>query len=154
MHSPYLYNFIGKAWKTQRTIRRLLDYNFTNDSWGLPGNDDCGQMSSWYVMGAMGFYPVCPGIPAYQIGSPVVDRLELSLANGKTFTLIAENNSPENVYIQSAELNGKPYTKCWISHDDIMGGGTLVLRMGSRPNRKWGASAEDILPSVSAPAGE
>ena len=154
MHSPYLYNFIGKAWKTQRTIRRLLDYNFTNDSWGLPGNDDCGQMSSWYVMGAMGFYPVCPGIPAYQIGSPVVDRLELSLANGKTFTLIAENNSPENVYIQSAELNGQPYTKCWISHDDIMDGGTLVLRMGSRPNRKWGASAEDILPSVSAPAGE
>ena len=105
-------------------------------------------------MGAMGFYPVCPGIPAYQIGSPVVDRLELSLANGKTFTLIAENNSPENVYIQSAELNGQPYTKCWISHDDIMDGGTLVLRMGSRPNRKWGASAEDILPSVSAPAGE
>lgn len=152
MHSPYLYNFIGKAWKTQKTIRGLLDYNFTNDSWGLPGNDDCGQMSSWYVMGAMGFYPVCPGIPAYQIGSPVVDRVELKLANGKTFTLVAENNSPQNVYIQSARLNGKPYTKCWICHDDIMDGGTLVLRMGSRPNRKWGATKEDILPSVSAPA--
>lgn len=152
MHSPYLYNFIGKPWKTQKIIRELLDYNFTNDSWGLPGNDDCGQMSSWYVMGAMGFYPVCPGIPAYQIGSPVVDRLELSLANGKTFTLIARNNSPENVYIQSAKLNGKPYSKSWISHEEIMNGGTLELVMGNKPNRRRGTATEDILPSISSPA--
>lgn len=151
MHSPYLYNFIGRPWKTQKIIRELLDYNFTNDSWGLPGNDDCGQMSSWYIMGAMGFYPVCPGIPAYQIGSPVVDRLELSLGNGRTFTLVAENNSPDNVYIQSATLNGKPYTKSWISHDDIMSGSTLVLKMGRKPNKKRGASRNDILPSISSP---
>lgn len=140
MHSPYLYNYIGSPWKTQQVIRKLLDYNFTNEPSGLPGNDDCGQMSSWYVMGAIGFYPVCPGIPVYQIGSPIIDRLMLSLDNGKTFTLIAENNSTENVYIQSATLNGKPYNKSWIHHDDIMNGGVLKLKMGNKPNKKWGES--------------
>lgn len=114
----------------QKVIRKLLDYNFTNEPSGLPGNDDCGQMSSWYVMCAMGFYPVCPRIPVYQIGSPVIDKLELSLNNGNNFILIVENNSSENVYIQSATLNGNPYNNFWIHHDDIMHGGILRLKMG------------------------
>lgn len=130
MHFPYLYNYIGSPWKMQKVIRKLLDYNFTNEPSGLPGNDDCGQMSSWYVMCAMGFYPVCPRIPVYQIGSPVIDKLELSLNNGNNFILIVENNSSENVYIQSATLNGNPYNNFWIHHDDIMHGGILRLKMG------------------------
>ena len=138
MHSPYIYNLIGCPWKTQETMRRLLDYYFENESWGLPGNEDCGQLSSWYLMGAMGFYPFCPGTPVYQITSPVVDKVSIHLANGRTFTVVARNNSADNVYIKSATLNGKPYNKCWIHHDDIMAGGTLELTMSGRPNKKWG----------------
>ena len=138
MHSPYLYNFLGCPWKTQKLMRELLENNFANAYWGLPGNEDCGQLSSWYLMGAMGFYPFCPGKPVYQIGSPAVDKAQIRLANGKVFTIIAQNNSKDNVYIQSATLDGKPYDKCWIHHDDIMKGSTLVLKMGSKPNRRWG----------------
>ena len=105
---------------------------------GLPGNEDCGQLSSWYLMGAMGFYSFCPGTPVYQITSPVVDKVSIHLANGRTFTVVARNNSADNVYIKSATLNGKPYNKCWIHHDDIMAGGTLELTMSGRPNKKWG----------------
>ena len=138
MHSPYIYNLIGCPWKTQQTMRKLLDYYFENESWGLPGMEDCGQLSSWYLMGAMGFYSFCPGTPTYQLTSPAVDKAAINLANGKKFTVIAVNNSPKNVYIQSATLNGKPYNKCWLHHDDIMNGGTLVFKMGDKPNRKWG----------------
>jgi len=138
MHAPYMYNYIGAPWKTQQTIRKLVKENFTNGFGGLPGNEDCGQLSAWYIFGVMGFYSVCPGTPIYQIGSPSFDKVSVELPDGKFFTVIAENNSPENVYIQSATLNGEPYEKCWLHHDDIMHGGTLVFTMGSEPNTAWG----------------
>lgn len=138
MHSPYIYNFIGCPWKTQATMRKILDYYFVNEPWGLSGMDDCGQLSSWYLMGAMGFYSFCPGTLIYQLTSPVVDRASINLANGKTFTIVAKGNSDKNIYIKSATLNGKPYNKCWIHHDDIMNGGVLELTMSSKPNKKWG----------------
>ncbi|WP_203256897.1 GH92 family glycosyl hydrolase [Hyunsoonleella ulvae] len=138
MHSPYLYNYIGAPWKTQKLIRTLLNENFSSGPGGLPGNEDCGQMSSWYIFGSMGFYPTCPGNPTYQIGSPMFNKVRLNLDNGKQFTVIAHNNSKDNVYIQSATLNGKPYKKSWIHHDDIMSGSTLEFKMGPEPNTQWG----------------
>ncbi|MBP3236293.1 MAG: GH92 family glycosyl hydrolase [Bacteroidales bacterium] len=151
MHSPYLYNYAGAAWKTQKTVRRLVRDKFSNGMDGLPGNDDCGQLSAWYIFSAMGFYPTCPGLPIYQIGSPSFNKTEIFLTNGRTFKVIAKDNSPENVYIQSATLDGKPYTKSWISHEDIMRGGTLVFKMGSTPNKEWGSGKDDIAPSISKP---
>lgn len=151
MQSPYLYNYIGAAWKTQRLIRDLIKKNFTSELSGLPGNEDCGQLSAWYIFGAIGFYPVCPGLPAYQIGSPSFDKVSINLPDGKTFTVKANNNSEENVYIQSATLNGKAYTKSWIHHDDVMNGGEIVFEMGPEPNKEWGCKVEDIYPSISKP---
>lgn len=138
MHAPYMYNAIGAPWKTQKVVRELLAKYFFNDPGGLPGNDDCGQVSSWYVFGAMGFYPALPGDPSYQLTSPVLDKVQVDVGNGKTFTVIAKNNSKENMYIQSATLNGKPYNASWISHDAVMAGGTLTFDMGSEPNKAWG----------------
>ena len=149
MHAPYMYNYIGAPWKTQKIMRELLSYYFTSGAEGLPGNEDCGQLSSWYVFGAMGLYPVCPGSLTYQIGSPVFEKMSLNLPNGKAFTVIANNNSKENVYIQSATLDGKPYNKSWIHHDDIMNGSTLVFKMGPEPNKKGGSAIEDRHVSVS-----
>lgn len=140
MHSPYLYNYVNRPWKTQKLIRSLVKSYFTNEPGGLPGNEDCGQMSSWYIFGAMGFYPTCPGNPIYQIGSPSFDKVTIDLGDGKKFIIEAKSNSDKNVYIQSATLNGKPYNKSWIHHDDIINGGTLVFKMGDKPNKKWGAS--------------
>ncbi len=139
MHAPYMYNFIGSPWKTQKVVRDMLAKYFFNHVGGLPGNDDCGQVSSWYVFGAMGFYPACPGDPVYQLCSPVLDKVTLNVGEGKTFTIIAENNSKENAYIQSASLNGVPYNKCWLHHDDLMKGGELVFEMGAVPNKNWGS---------------
>jgi putative alpha-1,2-mannosidase len=106
------------------------------------GNEDVGQMSAWYVLAASGLHPVCPGETRYEITSPVFNSIRFKLdpryTSGKTFTIIAKNNSPENLYIQRASLNGKPYTKCYIDHKDIAAGGTLRLEMGSEPNPAWG----------------
>ncbi|WP_299431769.1 GH92 family glycosyl hydrolase [uncultured Maribacter sp.] len=149
MHSPYLYNYVGAPWKTQKLIRELINDNFEDTPGGLPGNEDCGQMSSWYIFGAMGFYPTCPGSPTYQIGSPAFKKVSIDLANGKVFTIIANNNSKENVYIQSATLNGEAYTKSWIHHDAIMNGSTLEFEMGPKPNKDWGALKGDRHASIS-----
>ncbi|MCU4176623.1 GH92 family glycosyl hydrolase [Carboxylicivirga sp. N1Y90] len=138
MHAPYMYNFIGTPWKTQKVVRDMLFKYFFNDVGGLPGNDDCGQVSSWYVFGAMGFYPACPGDPIYQLCSPVLDKVSINVGEGKTFTVIANNNSRENAYIQSTTLNGKPYNRCILDHTDLMNGGELVFEMGAEPNIKWG----------------
>ena len=138
MHAPYMYNFIGTPWKTQKVVREMLFKYFFNDVGGLPGNDDCGQVSSWYVFGAIGFYPACPGDPIYQICSPVLDKVSLNVGEGKTFTVIAKNNTRENMYIQSATLNGKPYSKCTLDHKDLVAGGELVFEMGAEPNKNWG----------------
>lgn len=138
MHAPYMYNFIGTPWKSQKLLRELLAKYFFDDMGGLPGNDDAGQVSSWYMFGAMGFYPALPGDPAYQLVSPIFDKVQIDVGNNKVFTIIANNNSEKNMYIQSATLNGKPYNKYWLHHDDIVSGSTLVFDMGPEPNKNWG----------------
>ncbi|MDD6890543.1 MAG: GH92 family glycosyl hydrolase [Bacteroidales bacterium] len=125
----YLYDYAGQPQKTQRQVRHILDTEYLDTPGGLSGNDDAGQMSAWYLFSAMGFYPVCPGTPYYMMGSPVFPKLELHLENGKTFTLIAENASAENIYIEHMELNGKPYDKYFLTHEDILNGGILKVRM-------------------------
>lgn len=134
----WLFNYAGQPWKTQQAVRHILDTEYLPVPGGLSGNDDAGQMSAWYVFGALGFYPVCPATPYYAIGSPVFPRAEIAVGNGRTFTIEAEGTSPENIYIQSATLNGKPYNKSYISHSDITGGGVLRFVMGPRPNQAWG----------------
>jgi len=141
-HIPYLYNYAGQPWKTQKRIRMLMESWFRNDLMGIPGDEDGGGMSAFYVFSALGFYPVTPGIPSYDIGSPIFTKSEIKLDNGKTFTVIARNASWENKYIQSAKLNGKEYNKTWFSHDDLINGGTLELIMGKRPNKNWGNGEE------------
>jgi len=138
MHAPFMYNEVGAPWKTQKLVRDILAKYFFNDPGGLPGNDDCGQVSSWYVFGSMGFYPALPGDPHYQLNSPVFDKIMIDVGNNKTFTVIANNNSKINTYIQSATLNGKPYSRNVIHHDDIIAGSTLVFEMGPKPNTSWG----------------
>ena len=138
MHAPYMYNSLGTPWKTQKIVRDMLAKYFFNDVGGLPGNDDCGQVSSWYIFGAMGFYPALPGDPIYQICSPIFNKVQMNVGNGKVFTVIANNNSKENAYIQSATLNGKPYNLSYIHHDAIIEGGKLIFEMGHEPNEHWG----------------
>jgi len=133
MHIPYLYNLAGKPWKTQKRVRMLMNTWFRNDLMGVPGDEDGGGLSAFYVFSAMGFYPITPGIPEYQIGSPLFNKISIHLQNGKTFTVIAKNNSDKNKYIQSAKLNDRELAKSVITHDDIVRGGTLVLEMVERP---------------------
>ena len=147
-HIPYIYNYLGAPWKTQKRIRMLLDTWFTDNVFGFPGDEDGGGMSSFVVFSMMGFYPVTPGIPVYNIGSPVFNRISINLQNGKTFVVIAKNNSQTNIYIQSAVLNGKPLNKPWFTHNDLIGGGTLELIMGNQPNRQWGAQETAAPPSA------
>lgn len=142
-HAAYLYNFAGKPWKTQAMVRRILDSLFTPKPDGLSGNDDCGQMSAWYVLSSLGLYAVTPGSPVYAIGSPLFGEARLKLENGKTFVVRANNNSKSNVYIQSATLNGKPYTKSFLTHADIVAGGELVFTMGAVPNTAWASGEND-----------
>ncbi|MDD2247116.1 MAG: GH92 family glycosyl hydrolase [Proteiniphilum sp.] len=147
LHIPYLYNYAGAPWKTQKRIRKLVSEWFRNDLMGIPGDEDGGGMSAFVVFSQMGFYPVTPGSPAYNIGSPFFKEITVQLDNGKIFRIIAENNSPENKYIQSARLNGKEWNKPWFSHDDIKEGGILKLVMDSKANKKWGTASEDAPPS-------
>jgi predicted alpha-1,2-mannosidase len=144
MHAPYLYNYSATPWKTQKLVRQILDDYFENSPGGLCGNDDCGQLSSWYIFGAMGFYPVAPGDDYYTIGSPVFENLTMNLPNGKKFRVSAENMSDQNVYIESATLNGKEFTKNYILHDQIMDGGHLHFVMSDKPNKNWGSTKEDL----------
>jgi putative alpha-1,2-mannosidase len=115
---------------------------------GIPGDEDGGGMSAFVVFSMMGFYPVTPGMPVYNIGSPVFDKIVIKLGNGKEFRIIAVNCSDENKYIQSAKLNGKEWNKPWFSHDDIKNGATLELEMGNTANRSWGSSPESTPPSA------
>jgi putative alpha-1,2-mannosidase len=114
---------------------------------GIPGDEDGGGMTAFVVFSQMGFYPVTPGSPTYNIGSPFFEKVTMELGNGKQFKIIAKNYGKENKYIQSARLNGKEWTKPWFSHDDIKEGGTLELVMGNKANRKWGSAPEDAPPS-------
>lgn len=148
-HIPYLYNYAGAPWKTQRRVRDIMKVWFNAGPLGLPGAEDGGSLSSWYVLSAMGFYPVCAGRPVYDLGSPIFDEVKIMLGNGKVFTIEARGASLRNKYIQSAELNGKTLNKPWFWHADIAGGGRLVLQMGPRPNKAWGISVDDAPPSMS-----
>lgn len=139
LHIPYLYNYAGKPYLTQKRIRTLLDQWFRNDVMGVPGDEDGGGMSAFVVFSAMGFYPVTPGLPMYNIGSPMFRNMKMTMSNGKVFEVVAENYSPENKYIQSARLNGKEWNKPWFSHKDIENGAKLVLVMGDKANKNWGA---------------
>jgi len=142
-HMAYLYNYAGVPWKTQAMVHKILNEQYHNAPEGLSGNEDCGQMSSWYVFSAMGFYPVTPGSVDYVIGTPLFKKVTINLENGNRFIVEAPKVSNKNIYIQSAELNGKKYTKSYIAHKDIMQGGTLSLKMGDKPNKSWGADEKD-----------
>ncbi len=146
-HIPYLYNYAGEPWKTQKRIRFLLDVWFKDNIFGIPGDEDGGGMSAFVVFSSMGFYPVTPGLPIYTIGSPVFEEVKIQLENGKTFTVKAPGCSVVNKYIQSAKLNGKPLTKTWFTHEELMNGATLELVMGDKPNKTWGSAPEDAPPS-------
>lgn len=140
----YEYDYVGQPWKTQAMIRRINDEMYRDQPDGLAGNEDCGQMSAWYVISALGFYAVCPGGFQYAIGSPLADKAVVHLENGKTFTVIAKNNGRGNVYIQSAKLNGAAYTKSYLNYEDISKGGEIEFEMGSAPNKAWGSSDSDV----------
>lgn len=146
----FLFNYAGEPWKTQRAVRHIMETEYLNLPGGLSGNDDAGQMSAWYLFAAMGFYPVCPGSPYYMLASPSFPLLRIPLENGKTFTIKANGASPENIYIQSARLNGKEYDRNYLSHDDILAGSTLELEMGAEPNKAWGAQASACPPDLFA----
>ncbi|MDF2192324.1 GH92 family glycosyl hydrolase [Paraflavitalea sp. CAU 1676] len=141
-HVPFLFNRLQAPWLTQQWTRSICQRAYKNSVEGLVGNEDVGQMSAWYVLAASGLHPICPGDTRYEITSPVFNKISIRLdpqyAAGKNFTIIARNNSPQNIYIQSARLNGKPYTQCYITHEQLVKGGVLQLEMGPSPNKQWG----------------
>ncbi len=146
-HIPYLYNYMGAPWKTQKRIRMLLDTFFTDNLFGIPGDEDGGGMSAFVTFSMMGFFQVTPGIPVYSIGSPVFENVTIDLPNGNKFTVIAKNSSKENKYIQSATINGKVLDKPWFTHNDLIKGATLEFIMGNRPNKLWGSGSSKIPPT-------
>lgn len=137
-HVPYLYNRLGEPWKTQRWTRYICTHAYKNAVAGLTGNEDVGQMSAWYVLSASGIHPVCPGSTRMELTSPLFDEVTIRTGENKFFTIKALHNSPENVYIQSATLNGQPYAKCYLDYLDLKKGGSLELVMGDQPNPAWG----------------
>ncbi len=151
-HTLYLYDYAGYPWKTQELARKVMDELYHSGPDGLCGNEDMGQMSAWYVLSSMGFYPVAPGQNVYAIGSPefrkVVVHLDEKYYGAPVFTIETTNNGKDNKYIQSATLNGNALDKTWFAHDDIKNGSTLVFQMGAVPNKSWGAKAEDAPPSM------
>lgn len=137
-HVSYLYNYVGQPWKTQLYTSKIMTELYTDSHAGYPGNEDCGQMSAWYVFSAIGFYPVNPANGIYAIGSPIFNEATINLESGKKFTVKVDKSSLKDIYIQSAKLNGKEYNSSFISHAAIVKGGTLEISMGSKPNKKWG----------------
>jgi predicted alpha-1,2-mannosidase len=137
-HIPYLYNFAGAPWKTQKRVRFLLDVWYKDNIFGIPGDEDGGGMSAFVVFSSMGFYPITPGQPVYTIGSPVFSKVTINLTNGKQFKMIAKNSSVVNKYIQSAKFNGQVLNKPLFTHQQLVDGGTLELEMGPKPNKNWG----------------
>lgn len=136
-HIVHLYNYVNRPWKTQELVDKILREQYKNAPDGLSGNEDCGQMSAWYILNAMGFYQVCPGKPVYSIGRPLLDEVNISLANGKSFIVRTENNSDNNKYIERAVLNGKALATPFLNHKDIISGGILEITLTNKPC-KWG----------------
>lgn len=147
-HIAYLYNYAGAPWKTQHRVRQILDSLYTTQPDGLSGNEDAGQMSAWFVFSAMGLYPVNPANGIYVIGSPVLEESVIQVSAGKTFTIKAENLSDENLYIQSAILNGNPLERSYITHSELMEGGSLTFEMGDQPNKNWAVDPEQRPPNI------
>ncbi|MCK4991110.1 MAG: glycoside hydrolase family 92 protein, partial [Bacteroidales bacterium] len=149
-HVAYLYNYAGMPWKTQERVSQVMDLYRTGPG-GLCGNEDMGSLSSWYVLSAMGIYPVSPGQNLYLIGTPLFEEATIRLNHPYDtgeFTIKANHVSPANKYIQSATLNGESMNKTWLSHEEILQGGTLIFEMGPEPNLDWGSSGTDIPPSM------
>ena len=144
---PYLYDRLGAPWKAQKRVRMLLESFFTDTLQGMPGDEDGGGMSAFVVFSMMGFYPVTPGIPAYDIVSPVFDKTTIHLRNGKDFVILAHHTSHDNKYVQSIRLNGKPLEQVWFRHADIANGGTLELTMGDTPNTSLGTATSSFPPA-------
>ncbi|WCT14255.1 GH92 family glycosyl hydrolase [Mucilaginibacter jinjuensis] len=140
-HIAYLYDYSGQPWKTQYYVSKVLNELYDTSSSGYAGNEDCGQMSAWYIFSAMGFYPVNPANGVYAIGSPILKSAAIRLPNGKTFKVNVENAGTLNRYIQSVKLNGRTYNKTYITQNDIMNGSTLEFIMGAKPNKTWGTQA-------------
>ncbi len=136
-HVIYLYNKVGQPWKTQKYVAQVLHDLYLNAPDGICGNEDCGQMSAWFVFSAMGFYPVDPVGGQYEIGTPLFPEVKMHLADGKVFKILAPGVNAENIYIQSVKLNGQPYDKSYITHDQIMSGATLEFEMGNQPGQVW-----------------
>ncbi len=144
---PYIYNRLGAPWKTQKRIRMLLESFFPDSLQGIPGDEDGGGMSAFVVFSMMGFYPVTPGVPAYDIGSPVFDKVTIHLKNGHELSVTARNNSHDNKYVQGIRLNGQPLDRVWFRHSDIVNGGSLELTMGNTPNTSLGSAVSSFPPA-------
>jgi putative alpha-1,2-mannosidase len=145
----YLYDFAGKPWKTQKLVREIMDKFYGNRPDSLSGNDDCGQMSAWYIFNALGFYPVAPASGYYVIGTPCAEEITVKLKNCKKFVMRAENYSDKNIYIQSVKLNGRSWNKTYIPFQEVHNGGELVFTLGKTPNKKWGTALDSVPPSIS-----
>lgn len=152
-HVAYLYDYAGQPWKTQFYVAKILNELYNNSSSGYSGNEDCGQMSSWYTFSSMGFYPVNPASGIYMLGSPILKQASMELGNGKVFQVTTQNTAKDNVYIQSVKLNGKAYDKTYITQKDISKGGKLEFIMGKKPNYKWG-TAKSALPPLESFSAE
>jgi predicted alpha-1,2-mannosidase len=150
-HMIYLYDYAGQPWKAQARLRQVMALLYQPTPDGLCGDEDTGEMSAWYVFSALGFYPVCPGDVNYIIGTPLFDKATLTFAGGKTFTITAKNNGPQEPYINKATLNGNNFDRTFISHQEIVGGGELMFQMSSAPNHHWGSAPESRPTSALAP---
>ncbi|HEY0977362.1 MAG TPA: GH92 family glycosyl hydrolase [Flavobacteriales bacterium] len=135
-HVPYLYNYTDRPWMTGKRVREVLDVMYKPKPDGLSGNDDCGQMSAWYIFSSLGFYPMCPGSDRYELGAPVVDKASVPLDNGKTFSVTTKGQGQKSMYVQSVKLNGKALERTYITHAEIMDGGTLEFTLGARPPKR------------------
>lgn len=151
-HVPYLYDYAGAPWKTQQRVRQIMSTFYNDTPAGQCGNTDCGQMAAWYVFSALGFYPLNPVSGTFAIGSPMISKavihLDQKTYHGRTFTVLADHNGADNVYIQSATLNGKPLNRPWITRDEVISGGTLRFVMGPKPNPDWGSAPANRPPAT------
>ena len=149
-HMAYLYCYAGVPHKTQARVRSLLEMEYDDQPDGLAGNEDCGQMSAWYIMSSLGFYPVDPVSGNYVFGTPLIERAEVELGNNKKLRIEVKRTSPGDTYIQSVTLNGKPHPKLWFKHSEIADGAVLEFSMGPHPSTQFGAGEEAIPPSLTS----
>jgi len=143
-HAAYLYDYIGQPWKTQEHVREIMEKLYNCTSAGYCGDEDNGQTSAWYVFSAMGFYPVCPGTSEYALGSPLFEKVTIHLPGKKKFVIRAKGNSKDAPYIRSARLDGKPFGRNFLTHDELTGGGELVLEMSATPDTLRGTSSDSL----------